>query len=138
MSMIYFYTAPSTGLYFTLNGTIYRSGDSVPLVDIGGTSDCSRPGKSLVCETRNVNLRCCRRRDGGAVGEWRFPNGTMVPRSGSAPTADYTWCSHTRKVQLSHWSKSMAPTGFYECRVPDIYGRTYTARIQLTAEGMNV
>ena len=84
--------SPSVGLYFMLNGMIHSPGDSVHISDIGPhPADRSNPGSTLVCVTTNVNSACCRDRDNngvtsataGAVGEWYYPNGTLVPRTGN-------------------------------------------------------
>ena len=47
---------PSTGLYFTLSGTVYLPGDTILITDIGSdnTNDRSDPGSSLVCNTTNA------------------------------------------------------------------------------------
>jgi hypothetical protein len=62
-------TVPSSGLYFTLNNTVYLPGDTVLITDIGEFIDVVDPGTSLVCRTEHVNTQCCRGSDGGRVGE---------------------------------------------------------------------
>ena len=45
------------------------------------------PGSTLVCVTTNANTACCKSDDNnalnnataGAVGEWYYPNGSLVP-----------------------------------------------------------
>ena len=71
---------PSTGLYFTLSGTVYLPGDTILITDNGSdnTNDRSDPGSSLLCVTTNVNTRCCRTADGGSRGEWYRPDGTRI------------------------------------------------------------
>ncbi len=68
------------GLYFTLNGTTYSSGATVPITSIG-VSNGEDAGSSLVCVTSYVNTNCCRGMDnpiGDPVGNWVWPNGTIV------------------------------------------------------------
>ena len=101
------------GLYFTLSGMVYIPGDTVLITSIDSESP-------LVCVTSNVNLDCCRGIDGGNVGEWHFPDGTMVPRSSNAPSsANFTRTGFTHEVRLNRRNSAMSPTGIYECRVPD-------------------
>ena len=71
---------PSTGLYFTLRGTVYLPGDTVLITDIEreNTNDSSDPESSLACNTINVNTHCCRSIDGKSRGEWYLPNGTRI------------------------------------------------------------
>ncbi len=100
---------------------MYLPGDSVLISDVGafvlGQSD---PGSSLVCVTSNVNEQCCRGSDGGNVGEWYFPNGTIVPRhaAGLAET-DFTRSGFLQEVRLNRFHTATTPNGDYECRVPD-------------------
>jgi hypothetical protein len=74
--MVFIFTAPpSSGLYFTLDDTVYHPGDAVLITDIGvfvgvyPDVDPVDPGTSLVCRTEHVNTQCCRGSDGGRVGE---------------------------------------------------------------------
>ena len=111
------YAALTSGLYFTLNGMAHLPGDTVLITAIGHSE--TDPDSSLVCVTSNVNLNCCRGSDGGNVGEWHLPDGTMVPRNRHASTsANFTRSGFTHQVQLNRRSSAMSPTGIYECRVP--------------------
>ena len=125
--------APSSGLYFTLNGTVYLPGDTVLITGIGLSTTVSA-GSSLVCVTSNVNIECCRGSDGfggsgGSVGEWHFPSGTKVPRNKDARSADFTRSGSTHEVRLNRRNNAMSPTGIYECRVPDSGASVVTAQI---------
>ena len=127
--------APSSGLYFMLNGAVYLPGDTVLITDIG-LFDFEAfypvdPGTSLVCVTTNVNTACCRPRDGGNVGEWYLPDGTLVPRFGRAPYADFSRHGYTQQVRLNRRNNAMTPTGTFECRVPDGSGVLQSAFITL-------
>ena len=74
-------TPLSTGLYFSFNGVIHLPRDSVLITDIGSNASSGDAGNSLVCVTSNVNTKCCRGSDGGNVGEWYHPDGTIVYRN---------------------------------------------------------
>ena len=125
------YTVPSSGLFFTLNGAVYLPGDTLLITDIGVFS-YTDPGRSLVCETSNVNTQCCGGSDGGRVGEWYFPNGTMIPRNNIAGSADFFRSAFTHQVRLNRRNNATTPTGSFECRVPDgRSGRLHTAGITL-------
>ena len=109
------YTAsPSPGLYFLLRDRVYLSGDRILITDVG---DTGTPGSSfLACVTSNVNTRCCRSQDGGDMGEWHFPNGTLVSRANGA---DFVQFRFLREVRLNRDNTATMPSGVYQCRVPD-------------------
>ena len=128
----YFYSVgvPSTSLYFRLNGTIYLPGDCVLICDIGFQSENrSDIGSTLVCVTTNVNTACCRGRDNngtnnstaGAVGEWRYPNGTLVPRTAYNNVTNFARFGYAHQVRLGRYqSFSTPPLGVYTCEVPEL------------------
>ena len=120
-----------------MGNTIYLPGDSVFITDIGQQPvDRLNPGPTLVCVTTNVNSDCCRGRDGGNVGEWYYPNGSMVPRpSHIGSSTDYfTRYGHTHQVRLSTVGTSTGPLGAYRCDVPDgTTGTIVSASINITA-----
>ena len=112
-----------------LSGTIYLPGQSVLFSNIGFQSrrDRSDIGSTLVCVTTNVNTACCRSNDNngnttataGAVGEWSYPNGTLVPRPGGLVT-DFARIGFTHQVRLGRYqSLSTPPLGVYTCEVPE-------------------
>ena len=118
-----------------LNGTTYLPGHSVP--QPAGRSD---PGTTLVCVTTNVNTACCRGGDNngvsnataGAVGEWCYPNGTLVPRH-DGNVVDFARIGFTHQVRLGREvSDSIPPLGVYTCQVPDPSpGFVYSASIKI-------
>ena len=118
---LFHFAATSSSLYFRLNGIVYLPESIVLITAIGDSK--TDPGTSLVCVTSNVNTQCCRSTDGpnksGRVGDWYFPNGTMVPRHSAAPSADFTRSGFTHQVRLNRRNNATSPTGTYECRVPD-------------------
>jgi len=72
-----------------IKNVIHLPGDSVFISDISvpQPDDISDVGSTLVCVTTNINPACCRASDSngsttdraGAVGEWHYPNRTLVP-----------------------------------------------------------
>ena len=125
---------PSTGLYFTLDGTVYLPGDTVLISDIGAAGTGSlvaEAGTSLVCETANLGIVCCRGSDGNRAGDWFFPDGTIVPASSANREADFTRTGYTQQVRLNRRNDAMTPTGAFECRVLDGDGVTQIASITL-------
>ena len=115
-----------------LRGTTYPPGGTVLIADIGtpGGTDPDRPGGTLVCVTTNVNSQCCRQSDGGNLGEWSFPDGTIVPRGRNPGNSLFTRTGSTQQVRLNRLSPTaMGPLGEYECRVPDSNGVLQTASI---------
>ena len=119
-----------------MNGVVYFHGDTVFITDIGekGSTD---PGSSLVCNTANVNTDCCRMRDGGNVGEWYFPNGTIVPRNRKSPNGNFTRSGYAHQVHLNRRNNVMIPLGNYTCVVPDMNNTmNYTATITLCGESI--
>ena len=121
-SLLLLLTAPSAGLYFTLNSVVYLPGDTVLITDIGiDVAADPNPGSSLVCNTSNVNTHCCRGRDnpnGPSLGEWYFPDGTIVLRLSFIPNGDFTRTGYTHQVRLNRRNNATTPLGAYECRVP--------------------
>ena len=111
---------PSTGLYFTLSGTVYLPGDTILITDIGSTNaGDSDPRSSLVCITTNVNTQCCRGNDnpnGGGRGEWYLPDGT---RTLNTPDTDFYRTRHAQQVRLNRRNDAMSPTGVFTCEVPN-------------------
>jgi len=105
-----------------LKGTVYLPGSVVDITDIGkqNGTDPEDYGGALVCVTTNVTMNCCRTGDGGNVGEWYFPNGTIVPRQSNPGGSAFTRSGSTQQVRLNRIdSDATSPTGEFECRVPD-------------------
>ena len=89
----------------------------------------------LVCVTSNVNTQCCRAigetPSGEPVGNWHFPNVSLVPRRAVAPNNDFSRTGNYQQVWLHRINNAMTPMGSYECRVPDNSGMLHTASILL-------
>ena len=99
----------------------YPSGSTIPLRDVGfynPASGVSIPDSSLVCVTSELNTQCCRNSDGGNVGEWFFPDGSIVPRRSGNPNADFVRSGYIHEVRLSRMNDATEPYGTYTCMVP--------------------
>ncbi len=80
---------------------------------------------------------CCRGGDhpgSGSVGNWLYPNGTIVLGNSANPNGDFTRSRHVQQIRLNRKRTDvMSPTGVYTCEVPDESNpaMTYTATITL-------
>ena len=118
-------TSTATQLYFTWRGNRYESGDSILITDIKlhqTSGDNIGPGDSLVCVTTDVNTQCCN--DTGGVGEWFFPNRTMVIRNIDDPNynTQIIRTGRANQVRLNFRKRRTSPTGEYTCVVPETDG----------------
>ena len=131
-------TFPTTGLYFSLNGVIHLPGESVLITDIGNIAYLGDIDNSLVCMTSNVNTKCCRRSDGGNVGEWYRPDGTIVVRNSGAVGDDiFTRSGFTQQVRLNRRANAVGPLGVYRCDVPaEPSGAIISASITILRQGV--
>jgi hypothetical protein len=113
---------------------VYLPGDAVLKTSIGNFPHpiVPDPGTSLVCRTENVNTQCCRNSDGGNVGEWFFPDGSIVPRYRANPNANFSRSGFAQHVRLNRGNNGITPTGSYECRVPDDSGNLQIAGLNIT------
>ena len=111
------YLYPATGLYFQIGNNIYLPGQTVNISDIGEQPnyyyDRSDPGSTLICVTTNINRACCRRSDGGNVGEWYYPNGTIVNRLRNSPTDSFLRVGYAEQVRLLRKHDATRPLGVY-------------------------
>ena len=100
---------------------MYVHGDAVLITDIGVFTAGTLAGaaSSLVCDTGNVNTQCCRNIDEGNVGDWFFPNGSIVLRNSGNYDRDFTRSGFKNQVRLNRRNNALMPTGEYSCRVPD-------------------
>ncbi len=142
--MCYFHSLvpPSDGLYFTLSGIVYLPGDTIPITDVGDSylpgngSNQVDPGQSLVCVTSLVNTMCCRGSDNpgdGSVGNWLYPNSTIVLGNNANSNGTITRSSRTQQIRLNRKRPDvMSPTGVYTCLVPDGSDNTITHGATIT------
>ena len=130
--VILLFTGTATQLYFALRGNRYEPGDSILITDVGLHHGNAGPGDSLVCVTTDVNTQCCT--DVGGVGEWFFPNGSIVPRNIDGPNRNSQTLRTGRanQVRLNFRTRQTSPTGEFTCVVPETGGSVYqTAGIRL-------
>ena len=114
---------PNAGnVNFSLDGTFYQNNSIVTLEDIG------EGGYVLFCLTDLT--ACCRPpytngRNGPALGNWFFPNGTRVPSVGSK------WDFHrTRgRMRVALHRRKGGEEGVYRCVIPDAMNVTQTIYI---------
>ncbi len=112
-----------------MSGTVYLPGDTIPITDVGdsyppGSGDNQvDTGPSLVCVTSNVNTMCCRGSDhpgSGSVGNWLYPNRTIVLGNTANSNGTITRSSHAQQIRLNRKRPDViSPTGVYTCEVPD-------------------
>ena len=123
-----------------MKGNRYEPGDSVLITDVGlhvTSGNNIGPGDSLVCVTNNVNTQCCT--DRGGVGEWFFPDGSMVIRNIDDPniSSPIIRTGRTHQVRLNFRTRQTSPTGEYTCVVPVTGGSVnQTAGIRLVTGGL--
>ncbi len=125
-----------------MSGTVYLPGATIPITDVGDSylpgsgANQVEPGPSLVCVTSNVNTMCCRGSDSGSgpVGNWFYPDGTIVLGNSANPNGDITRSSHIQQIRLNRKrSDVMSPTGAYTCVVPST-AMIHAATITLVGE----
>ena len=108
-------------VWFSLNGTTYQNNSNVTLENIGDGDD------ALLCMTNYAN--CCRSPyigdTGKAMGNWYFPNGSMVPCSGSQSC--FFRSRHQMAVRLQR--RRGGEEGIYRCEIPDTMNVTQTIYI---------
>ena len=112
---------------FSLNGTIYQNNSVVTLEDIGEGE------YALLCITDLRN--CCQPPYTGVMGplvlgDWSFPNGTLVPNGTRVPSSD-RWViyrdRHQSVVRLNR--RRGGVEGIYRCDIPDTLNVTQTMYI---------
>ena len=94
-----------------LNGVDFVNNSDLVLTDIG------EGDSALYCVTDST--QCCRGSDnpsGGGLGEWYFPDGTLV-QAASEPGNLYRNRALSI-VRLNRRNTAPSPTGVYRCEVP--------------------
>ena len=97
------------GVYIQFNGERLSNNSVVLITDIGESN------ASVLCVTNKTD--CCRYDDGGAVGEWYFPDRTNVDIEGNG--GSFYRNRDQRVVRLHRRHNAMMPTGPFCCEVPD-------------------
>ena len=116
---------PTLGVYLQLKGKIYANNSAIFVNEIGETNNNSIgsvQNNALQCITDKSS--CCRL---AAVGEWYFPNGTVVPRQGDidGPILYRNRGHDDGTVNLNHINTTVTPsvstpTGLFCCILPDM------------------
>ena len=103
----------TAGLGFYLHGVLYPNNSIVNIQDIGAGTN------ALFCLTDRMH--CCRKRDGGASGEWYLPGESdPIPGASSATDRDtFRKQRWTSVVALIHNNNPTTPLGLYRCEVMD-------------------
>ena len=121
-TIITLFSGPHIEVQFQLGNQTYVNGSEVLLTDIGERDN------ALLCLT--ANTQCCNI-DRVQLGEWYFPDGTLVPDGQDASRSIYR-NRGPRVVQLNRRNNATSPTGVYRCEVPDASGTNQTISITLT------
>ena len=108
MVCIILHTAGTLGVY--LKGVAYPNGSTVLRTNIGEGDD------ALQCTTDSA--ACCVTQ---RVGEFYFPDGTVVPVSGQDITRTYYRDRGTKLIRLNRRSSGTI-TGEFLCEIPDASG----------------
>ena len=91
---------------------LYSRNVAVDLTEVGASSD------ALICLT--TLMECCRGIDTngvGSMGNWRFPNGSLVSSQSGGPSLSRS--RGPSSVLLHRINNAMSPTGVYTCEIPD-------------------
>ena len=89
-----------------------------------------------MCVTTDVNTQCCN--DTGGVGEWFFPNGSMVPRNNDM-VSQIVRTGRTNEVRLNFRTHQTSQTGEYTCVVHETGGSMIqTAGIRLVSGRLSI
>lgn len=115
-------------VYLSFRGRNYYTNTSEILITQIGFEDTS----ALACHTDRT--RCCRGIDGTASGEWKFPNGDLIPsKQGNLQMTDVFLRSRgPHVVNLLRKGNVVSPLGIYCCEVPDMVSvtdKTFCANI---------
>ena len=88
-------------------------------------------GSDLFCFTNTT--QCCN--DGNTAGVWHFPNGALVPDSGSGFSRE----AGTSFIALAYSSSlTQPPSGLYRCVIPDSAGQSVTLFAGIYGRGEGV
>ena len=104
-----------SGVYLSLKEKVLVNNSVILISEIGLTNIPSGRNQNNALQCITDRMPCCRL---GAVGEWYFPNGDIVPIEYYA--ADfYRNRGHDGTVNLNRPMNILSPTGTFCCLVPD-------------------
>ena len=100
-----------------MKGTRYLNNSLVALTAIGADNN------ALICLT-NFTACCSNSETGGtgSLGDWRLPDGSLVPGGASRSTASVIRTRGPSAVLLHRRNNVLEPTGVFTCEVPDASG----------------
>ena len=111
------YTINFVGVYLLLNGTAYANNSVIVITEIGAESDPTAVNGALQCIT---DRRPCCRTPPYRVGEWYFPNGSIIGPIQSSLASFYRSRSDDGVINLNRINSNITfPVGQFCCRVPD-------------------
>ena len=116
--------------YMSLGTTNITNNTEILITDIGEDAPDGLP--SLTCRTDLRN--CCRNSDTvgqGALGEWYYPNGSIIPFMDTTSEGFYRRRNFQTVIMIrSETVNPLSPTGSYCCEIPTTRGnRTLCANI---------
>ena len=112
-----------TDLRFRLSGTVYVNNSVIPITDIGVEGSTT----PLICNTDRTP--CCRIPfdSSSLMGEWHYPNGSMVQGNEFRHNMYRTRGVNDGTVNLFRRSNDIiSPFGSYCCEIPDSSGVNQT------------
>ena len=122
---------------FQLNDAFYGNNSVVDLGDIGVGSNTLGDGDSMGLRCLTDSTQCCRGSDNpstGALGEWYFPDGTLVP-DGLVASRDIFRNRGPSVVRLNRRNNAQSPTGVYRCEIPDASGTNRNIFVGVNTNG---
>ena len=96
--------------------------------------DITEGDNAMLCLTDAT--QCCRGSDNpsGALGDWYFPDDTLVP-DGTDTSRDIYRNRGASLVRLNRRNNAQSPTGVYRCEIPDASGTNQNIFIGVNSNG---
>ena len=113
-----------------LNGYIYANNSEIAITKVGEGDN------AVLCRTDRTD--CCILMDSGGmrIGEWRYPNNTIVNNRASG--SDFYRTRGTMVVALNRRNNATQPTGLYCCEVATMAGLNATICIILSKHSATI
>ena len=103
------YSMPTGPVQLIFRGVSYPNNSELFIGDIGDTST----GSAILCTTNRSP--CC---STNSVGEWYYPNGSMVPNNG-AQQDFFRSRSNNQTIYLNRRNNARSPGGSFCCELPE-------------------
>ena len=113
------YTAP---VHLIFQNVSYPNNSVLSLNNIGEFTT----GSAILCTTNRSP--CCSTPN--RVGEWYYPNGSMVPNN-AAGYSFYRGRGNNQTIYLNRRNNAQSPTGSFCCELPDNKDVNYTLCVRL-------